>query len=219
MLNCNYMKQIKLDLNNTDDSINNAAKILQSGGVIVYPTDTLYGLGANALNEDAILKIFKIKKQDRNKPISVIVKDIEMARRIACIDSKVEKILERIWPGQITVVLRKKDIIPYVLTGNSETVAVRIPDNKFISALMKKIDFPVTATSANISGENNLLNAEEIIEKFSENRIKPDLFINAGEIKNPTASTIIDLTTAIPKILRVGIVGKEKMQDFFDKFV
>lgn len=216
------MKQIKLDLNSQSEinkTADTATEILNSGGVIIYPTDTLYGLGANALDENAVLKIYKIKKQDKNKPISVIVKDIKSARKIACIDSKVEKILNRIWPGPITAVLRKKDIIPGILTGNGETVAVRIPDNKFIAALMAKIDFPITATSANISGENNLLSAKEIIDKFEKAKFAPNLFIDAGEIKNPTASTIIDLTTPIPKVIRVGIVGKEKIKEFFEKFI
>ena len=215
------MKQIKLDLddkNQIEATLEATAKILKIGGVIIYPTDTLYGIGVNALDENAIAKIYKIKKQDENKPISVIARNIKMARRIACIDSKVEKILERIWPGPITVVLRKKDVIPYMLTSGGETVAIRIPDNKFISALMKKIDFPITATSANISGEKNLLKSDEIVEKFKNSKPSPDLFINAGDIKNPTASTIVDLTTPVPKILRMGIVGREKMQEFFGKF-
>jgi len=212
------MKQIKLDLNNIEEVLNNTARILQDGGAILYPTDTLYGLGANALNEDAVLKIQKIKKQDKNKPISIIVKDLKMARKIACVDSKVEKILNRIWPGPITVVLRKKDIVSDILTGNGETVAIRIPDNEFISALMKKIDFPITATSANISGENNLLKSKEIIDKFKKAKFAPDLFIDAGDIKNPTASTIVDLTTPVPKIIRTGIVRKEEMFKFFNKF-
>jgi len=215
------MKQIKLNLND-QGQINKtaeiAAGILKNGGVVVYPTDTLYGLGANAFNEDAIVKVQKIKKQDRNKPISVVVKDIKMARKISCIDSKVEKILSRIWPGPITVVLRKKDIIPYILTGAGETVAIRISDNKFISTLLSKIDFPITATSANISGENNLLKPEEIVEKLGEEKTSPDLFINTGKIKNSIASTIIDLTASTPKIIRMGIVGKDKMREFFGKF-
>ena len=215
------MKQIELDLDNENqiEKISKtASEILISGGVVIYPTDTLYGIGANAFNDDVVAKIYKIKKQDRNKPISVIVKDLKMARKIACIDLRVEKILSNIWTGPITVVLRKKDIISDILTGNSETVALRIPDNKFISALMKKIDFPITATSANVSGEINLLKSKEIIDKFKKTKFAPDLFIDAGDIKNPTASTIIDLTTGIPKILRVGIVGRDKIKKFFEKF-
>jgi L-threonylcarbamoyladenylate synthase len=215
------MKQIKLNLNNQGE-INKAAKItagiLMNGGVVIYPTETLYGFGVNAFNEDAIAKMQKIKRQDKNKPISVVVKDMKMARKIACIDSKVEKILSRVWPGPITVVLRKKDIIPYILTGAGETVAVRISDNKFISALFEKTDFPITATSANISGENNLLKPEEIIKRLGREKINPDLFINTGEIKNPIASTIIDLTTPVPKIIRIGIAGKDKILEFFEKF-
>lgn len=215
------MKQVKLNLNDQgqiNKTIEIAVKTLKRGGVIVYPTDTLYGLGANAFNEDAIAKVQKIKNQDRDKPISIIVKDMKMARKIACIDSKIEKILSRVWPDSITVVLRKKDIIPYILTGAGETVGVRISDNKFISALFSKIDFPITATSANISGKNNLLKPEEIIKKLGEEKICPDFFINTGEIKNPTASTIIDLTTSTPKIIRMGIVGVKEIKNFFEKF-
>lgn len=215
------MKQVRLNLNNksqTKKIAETATEVLENKGVVVYPTDTLYGLGANALDEDAVLKIYKIKKRDRNKPLPIIARDLKMVKRIACVDSKVEKILSKIWPGPITVVLRKKDIISYALTGNSETVAIRIPDNKFISALMDEIDFPITATSANISGESNLLNPEKIISKFKSGELKPDLFINAGKVENPKPSTIIDLTTGIPKILRVGIVGMNEMKNFFGKF-
>lgn len=215
------MKQVQLKLNNKSqikEISETAAEILKNGGVVVYPTDTLYGLGANALDENAVLKIYKIKKRDRNKPLPIIAKDLKMVKRIACVDSGVEKMLNKIWPGPITIVLRKKDIIPYALTGNEETVAVRIPNNEFILALMDKIDFPITATSANISGEKNLLDPDKIISKFKSGELKPDLFINAGKIKNSKPSTIIDLTTGIPRILRVGIVGMNEMKEFFEKF-
>ena len=213
------MKQIKLDPDNIEKTSNDTAKILKSGGAVIYPTDTLYGLGVNALNENAVIKVQKIKRQDKNKPISVVVKDMKMAKKIACIDSKVEKILGKVWPGSITIVLRKKDIVPYTLTGGEETIAIRISDNKFISTLMEKIDFPITTTSANISGEKNLLESAEIINKFKNSIPYLDLFVDAGDIKDPTASTIIDLTTTIPKIIRMGIVGKDKMQKFFEKFI
>ena len=213
------MKQTKLNPDNIEKTSNDTAKILKSGGAVIYPTDTLYGLGVNALNENAVIKIQKIKRQDRNKPISVVVRDMKMAKKIACIDSKVEKILEKVWPGSITVVLRKKDIVPHTLTGGEETIAIRISDNRFISTLMKKIDFPITTTSANISGEKNLLESTEIIKKFKNSTPYLDLFVDAGDIKDPTASTIIDLTTTVPKIIRMGIVGKDKMQKFFEKFI
>ncbi len=216
------MKQIKLNPNNqrqVEKAASASAEALRNSGVIVYPTDTLYGLGANGFDEKAILKVFEIKKQNHNKPMSVIVKDMKMARRIAYIDSKTEKFLNRIWPGPITVVLRKKDIIPCILTGNEETIGIRIPKSDFISKLAENLDFPITATSANISGENNLLHPSEIIEKFSNSEFSPDLFINSGEIKNPAASTIVDLSRKTPKILREGIIGKKKTQELFKKFI
>jgi len=216
------MRHIKLDLNNEaqiEKASKIAAEVLKGGGVIVYPTETLYGIGANVLDENAIIKVYKIKKQDRNKPISVIARDIKMARKIACIDFKTEKTLNKTWPGPITAVLRKKDIVPYTLTGNGETIAVRISNGEFASALMEKLDFPITATSANISGEKDLLKPSEIMEKFAKNEIAPDLFIDSGEIKNPMSSTIVDLTAGAPKILRAGIMGKEKIKEFFGKFV
>lgn len=215
------MEQIKLNLsdkNQIEKISKTATEILKNGGVVIYPTDTLYGLGANALDENAVLKIYKIKKRERNKPLPIIAKNLKMIKRIACVDSRVEKILNKIWPGPITVVLRKKDVLSYALTGNEETVAIRIPDNEFISALMNKIDFPIIATSANISGEKNLLDSDEIISKFKSGKLEPDLFINAGKVENPKPSTIIDLTTGIPKILRVGIVGADEIKEFFEKF-
>lgn len=210
-------------LNSNDEEqygivLRKAVLSLNSGGVLIYPTDTLYGLGANALNEKSISRIFKIKSQDRNKPISVIARDVAMARKIACIDSRVEEILKKIWPGPITIILRKKDIIPSILTAGGETLGIRIPSHGFIGDLMSLIDFPITATSANISGEKDLLNPKDIVKTFSLAKNAPDIFIDAGMIKNPEPSTIIDLTTNIPKIVRIGIVGKEKMLDIFKKF-
>jgi len=215
------MEHLQLDLNdqeNLENILNRSASALKEGKVLIYPTDTLYGLGANALDPNAISKIFEIKKQDRNKPISVIARDIAMAKKIACIDSKVEQILVRVWPGPITIILRKKDIVPYALTASSETIGIRIPSGKFINKLMTLIDFPITATSANISGKNDLLNPKDIIKTFSDNEYSPDIFINAGKIINPEPSTIVDLTTHTPRIIRIGVVGKDKMLEIFKKF-
>ena len=215
------MRQIQLNLsdkNQVKKIAETVAEILKNGGTVIYPTDTLYGLGANALDENVVLKVYKMKKRDRSRALPIIASDIEMVKRIACVDSRSEKILNKIWSGPITVRLRKKDVLPYALTGNKETVAVRIPDNKFILALTDEINFPIIATSANISGEKNLLDPEKIISKFKSCELKPDLFINAGKVENPKPSTIVDLTTGAPKILRVGIVGMDKIKEFFGKF-
>ncbi|MCK5332417.1 threonylcarbamoyl-AMP synthase [Candidatus Parcubacteria bacterium] len=212
------MKKINLDINDIEKVTSTASEVLKSGGVIIFPTDTIYGMGANAFDEETIEKVKKIKDRENEKPLSIFVKDIRSARRIACIDLNIEKILDNIWPGPITVVLRKKDIVPYSLTGNGETVAIRIPQNDFVLKLLKKVDFPIIATSANISGEKNLFSADEIMQEFSKSKPNPDLFVSSGDIQDIQASTIVDLTTTIPKIIRMGIVGKENMQNFFNKF-
>lgn len=164
-------------------SVKKAAEIIKKGGVVIYSTDTVDGLGANALDEKAVRKVFKIKERDFKKPISVIVRDIEMAKKVANFGRETEEILKKILPGPITVILFKKKILPDILTGGSKKVGLRIPDCKFTKKLMSQLDFPITTTSANISGES---------------------------IKGQ-ASTVLDLTGSKPKILRAGPVTKSEL--------
>lgn len=217
------MEEILLDYDSpgtVQESLTQAEKTLEGGGVIVFPTDTIYGLGANAFDEEAIARIYRIKKRDPLKPVSILVRDIRMARKVACIDSRTEEILRRIWPDSITVILRKKDIVPYSLTGGEENIAVRISSNPFIKELFERINSPITATSANLAGEPNLLRAADIREKFSADKNVPDLFINAGDLDTRFASTIIDLTDINnPRLVRMGMVGKEKLDGFFKNFI
>lgn len=218
------MKEIKLDPNSPQtiqEALEESHKALESGGIIVFPTDTIYGLGANALDEDAVLKVYKVKRRSAGKPISILVRDIAMAKKVACIDSKAEKILEKVWPGSVSVVLRKKDIVPYVLTSGEENIAVRVSDSFFAKKLFSRIDFPITATSANISGEKNIFLADEIRQKFQGTKYSPDLFINNGNLeRDRQPSTIIDLTDINrPHIVRMGAVGREKLDEFFNNFI
>lgn len=178
------MKIFKIDPNNPKkETIKKVIDIIKKGGVTVYPTDTVCGLGANALDEKAIKKVFEIKRRDFKKPISIIVRDVEMAKKVASFGRDTEKILKKILPGPITVILFKKNIVPDILTGGSKKIGIRIPDCKFTQALMQKLDFPITTTSANISGKP--------IE---------------GQ-----ASTVLDLTGPKPKILRTGPVTKKEL--------
>lgn len=217
------MEEISLDPENPgtiENALQRSCETLSGGGVIIFPTDTIYGLGANAYDEEAIAKIYRIKQRDPLKPISILVRDIDMAKRAACIDSKAEAILARIWPGSVTVILRKKDAIPYALTGGEEKIAVRVSQNPFIQSLFARIDFPVTATSANLAGEPNLLRAEDIRGKFSGSRNSPDLFIDAGDLGQRLPSTIVDLTDVNqPRLVRMGAVGKDRLDEFFKNFI
>jgi len=217
----NFMKEIKLDKKNPEtieSAAETAREILSAGGVIIFPTDTIYGLGANAFDENAILKIYKIKKRSREKPISVLVRDMEMARKIVCIDSRAETIISRFWPGPVTFILRKKDVVSYVLTADTENVAVRIADDIFIKKLFEKVDFPITATSANLAGEKNLLSVKEMELTFTDKKNLPDLIIDAGEPENSFPSAIIDLTDIkSPKLVRAGTVSAAQLENILGK--
>ncbi len=217
------MEEIKLDRDRAEttwEAIDGARRVLTNGGVVVFPTDTIYGLGANALDERAIAKLFRIKGRDRNKPISILVRDLKAARRVACIDSKAEDILGRIWPGPVTVILRKKDLIPYSLTAGGESVAVRVPADPWVQKLLGAVDFPITATSANLSGAQNILAADELRRTFAGRKDAPDLLLDAGDLASGTPSTIIDLTDIRnPRLVRMGLADRTAIETFINKII
>lgn len=204
------MKIISLDISD-ENILNEIVNTLKQGKVIVYPTDTLYGLGVNALDKAAVDKLFRVKKRPRVKPVSIIIKDIKMARRFAYIDARAEKILNALWPGPITVVLSRKDTLPSIVSGGKNTIGMRIPNSEFTKSLMNQADFPVTSTSVNVSGKELLRKTCEITKVFESEKYQPDLIIDAGVLPEVEASTIIDLTTSKPKILRVGPVKPKEL--------
>lgn len=211
---------LKNSFQDDEQIVYEVADILKNRGVIIFPTDTIYGIGAKATDEDAVLKVYKVKQRSLDKPLSVLVKDMKMARRVACIDSYTEKILSNLWPGPITVILRKKELMPYILTAGTEQVALRIVDNYFVNNLFNLIDFPITATSANLSGCEVGCDTMQIQKEFSETLFKPNAFVNDGDLKNSTPSTIIDLTDSKnPKIVRMGIVSREEFITLFNQIV
>ncbi len=204
-----------------NEAVETAADVLLNNKIIIYPTDTLYGLGGNALSEKVIRKVFEIKKRNRKKPLPIIVEDLKMARRAACINFKAERILEKIWSadsrnkiGPVTAVLRKKDIVPYSLTAGGETVALRPAGSLFLKALFQKIDFPLIATSANLSDQPAINKISKITKTFKNSGC---LVIDNGDLKNAAPSVIIDLSNInYPKILRSGERSKEKLFEIFE---
>lgn len=206
------MKIIEVDLSKDfSEAIKEAVEVLKSGGVIVYPTDTLYGLGANALDPAGVERIFKIKNRAREKPLPIAVRNIKWAKELAFIYQKEEKILKKVWPGAVGVVLPKRNIVPYVLTAGKPNVALRVPNHLFVDKLLGRFGYPLTSTSANISGEEPSVKISKIIEIFKDFYHKPDLIIDAGDLKPSEPSTILDLTGDKPKILRIGPVKPEKL--------
>lgn len=206
------MKIIQTDLNKDySEVIREAVNVLSYGGTVVYPTDTLYGLGANALNEIAIRKVFRIKCRSFSKPLPMIVKDLYWVKNLAEIKPYHEKMLKQVWPGKVTVVLAKKEIVPDALTAELNSVGIRIPDYVFTDKLLAKFGYPLTSTSANVSGQVPTNDINKIIEIFSKSTEKPDLVIDAGILPKSEPSMIIDLTGNKPKILRISSTKPEKL--------
>ncbi|MEK7658419.1 MAG: L-threonylcarbamoyladenylate synthase [Patescibacteria group bacterium] len=183
----------------TPKNLKIAIDMINNGGVVICPTDTVYGFLADAENKKAVEKIFKIKKRPKSKPLAVFVKDLKMAKEIAEIDARQEKILKKHWPGKYTFILKTaEDGLP-LFGVDKNTIAIRIPKYKFLQGLLKKINKPLAQTSVNISGKPPLIKISDIIEQFKKYDI---LIIDGGNLKKSKPSKIIDLTNK-NKIIRL----------------
>jgi len=195
------MPVLKVDQKNLKVIIKEAVKSIKRGEVMVCPTDTVYGLVADATNKKAVEKLLKIKKRSRN-PIPIFIKDLKTAKKTAQINKKQEKFLKRVWPGKVTAVLVRKNKLPEILFGERTTIGLRIPKYKLVQELFKKINRPLTGTSANISGKPATTKIKKIIKQFKNQRFRPDLILDAGDLKPSKPSMVIDLTGSKQKILR-----------------
>lgn len=186
---------------NFTETVKRISKSIGQGKVMVLPTDTVYGLVADATDKKAVEKLFRIKKRNSKKPIPIFVRDIKAAKKLAQVDKKQGKFLKKVWPGKITVILEKKTETRLYGT-DKKTIGLRIPNYKLINILLKKINHPLTGTSANVSGKSASTKIKEIIPQFKNQKHQPDLIIDAGNLPKSRPSRVIDLTGIRPKILR-----------------
>jgi len=201
------MKIIKFTGKNFTEVNKIVVKSIREGGVVVFPTDTVYGLVGDAQNGKAVRKIFKIKKRPKNKPLPIFISDIKMAKEIAYIDKKQEKFLKKVWPGKITAVLKSKvqSSKSKIYGVDKDTIALRIPKYGLLLNLVKQLNRPLAQTSANISGRPAPWDMEEILKQFAGKKYQPDLIVRRLTSNNSAKnkpSKIIDLTVFPPKILR-----------------
>ena len=189
--------------------VSKAIKALKNGEIIVYPTDTLYGLGADIYNDDAVRRIFKIKERPTNMPLSVAVSDYNELEKIAFTNDKINNIVNIFLPGKLTIILKKKDCVSDIVTAGLENVAIRIPDNDITLKLLSNFG-PITATSANIHGQRRLGNISEINMQFEDEDIAEYLDIG-GLYGHP--STIIDMTGKEIKVIREGEITTKAIWD------
>ncbi len=205
------MKIIKVDPDNPEkEKMAMVMDSLQDGKTVVYPTDTVYGLGANMFHEDAILKVYLMKGRPLTKPVSVCVSQVEDIQQIAHLNPQIEEIIQNILPGPYTIILNKKDVVPFLITGGTDKIGVRIPDNSICRELSS--EFPITTTSANISGHPSPVSAQEARKDLDDH---PDILIDSGPCNGGISSTVVDLTVSPPRIMREG-AGMEKLLQFME---
>ncbi len=190
-----------------------AALVLKKGGVIVYPTETLYGLGVIASMNDSVERIFDIKGRPHGKPIPVLIRDKEMLSEIAEVTELASSLANRFWPGALTLILKQKANLPQLITCGTAKIALRISAHPFLQNLFDLIDAPLTSTSANLSGGENLRDSDRLLETFNG---KVDLIIDSGKIPESRGSTIVDLTLEPPQILREGDISTNTLKEFID---
>jgi len=194
------------------DFIDEAARTIKNGGVIAFPTRSLYGLGADALNPDAVQKIFEIKKRPLDKPILVLIKDKDSISDIAkSIPPLAIRLMDTFWPGNVTIVLKANPDLPSALTAGTGKIGVRLPQHPVASALVKAFERPLTGTSANISGVQG---CSRVSDLDFEVKTKLDLILDAGTLKKGQGSTVVDVTTNPSKVLREGEILEKDIQDF-----
>ena len=204
------MKKIKKINNKT---INEAVELLQKGKLIGFPTETVYGLGADATNKEAVLKIYKNKKRPKSNPLIVHVATLDQARSIGIFDEKILKIVKDFWPGPLTVVLKRKDNseICKELCAGKENIAIRISNNKTILSLIKKLGKPVAAPSANKFGMLSPTSAAHVEKQFLYNDDIP-LILDGGKTSIGVESTVIGLENNNIIIYRHGGITKEILE-------
>jgi L-threonylcarbamoyladenylate synthase len=194
--------------NSIKESLIKVANIIKSGGVVIFPTETLYGLGGKVRDEAVLKRIYKIKERSPLKPLPVMVHDIKQIYELSCHFPPSARLLaERYWPGPLTLIL-KCSSLPSLATCGKDSAGIRIPDYKIALDLLKYTGEPLAVTSANMSEGENLLTIEEIISAFKD---KVDVILDAGEITYGVPSTIVDVTGEELKILREGKIPSEEI--------
>lgn len=216
------MQYYKIDPQNPDPKIiKKTVECLKKGGVIAYPTDTLYGLGIDTYNRNAVNKLFLIKQRDMRRPVSLLVNSIDQIEDEFGLDDEVRADLEKLLPGRITAVIKNKKqknnpILEHIEKEGEylPTVGVRIPDHPVSAAISAEFKSPISSTSANISGMNNVFSIQNVIAQFSS---ELDFILDAGPIPESMGSTIIDFTRFPYLILREGDFPKDELTEILGK--
>ena len=198
------------DVNNDIEYLREAASIICNGGVVAFPTETVYGLGANALNEDAVIKIFEAKGRPQDNPLIVHVASKEIDNLVTEVPEIAKKLIDKFWPGPLTVILNKKEIIPDRTSANLKSIGIRMPANDIALKLIEISGYPIAAPSANISGRPSPTDVERCVEDLGG---KIDYILGGDKSNVGVESTIVDCTVNPPMVLRPGGITLEMLRE------
>lgn len=187
--------------------LDNVAKIIKSGGLAVYPTDTLYGLAADPFNDSAVKKVFLSKNRPFDMPLSIAVSDVRMLESVAVVNDSARKLISRFLPGPLTILLTKKPSISDLMTSGDSQIGIRIPDHPFALRLIRKVG-PITATSANIHSKPDPTSIEMAKKGLGS---KVDIYIDCGKTRLSAPSTIVDVSEGDVEVVRAGVITMEEI--------
>jgi L-threonylcarbamoyladenylate synthase len=207
------MRAKVLDVRREQDgqALREAARLLREGRLVVFPTETVYGLGANALDGEAVLKVFEAKGRPADNPLIVHVADPSGAERVAFVPELGRKLMERFWPGPLTLVMPARDVVPSTVTAGLSTVAVRMPAQPIALELIRLAGVPVAAPSANLSGRPSPTDAAAVEEDLGD---RVEMILDGGPTHFGVESTVLDITGERAVLLRPGGIGLESLEEF-----
>ncbi len=193
------------------DTIGKAAVLIRKGGLVVFPTSSFYGLGAEVFNAEAVHRVFRVKKRDPQKPILILVASMsDVAPLVRSIPKRAMRLMEVFWPGGLTLVFESAELLPSNLTGYTGKIGIRLEGHPVASALVTAVGSPITGTSANLSGKGSCTAVAEIDRHIKD---QVDLVLDAGRLTDGKGSTVVDATVTPAKILREGVIGAEELGD------
>jgi len=192
-----------------------AVAILRSGGVVAFPTDTVYGLGCEYHNREAVFRIYEVKGRPSRMALPLLLSSVEQIDEVTLeVPEVARQLTAKFWPGALTLILKKSPSVPDFITAGGDTVAVRVPDHPVPVAIARGLGMPIVGTSANLSGQPSALNAEEVRTSLGE---RVDIVIDGGRVSGGGESTIIDLSGEKPVVLREGAISLAELKRFIQR--
>lgn len=201
--------------NINENELDNCIEVLRNGGIVIFPTETVYGIGTNAYCEKSVEKIYEIKERPEEKPLSILVSNVNEISKYAIINNSMEEqIIKNFMPGPITIILEKRPEVFDYITSGKNTIGIRIPDNRIILKILEDLKLPIVAPSANISGHPSGIELNEILPDF-ENKV--DICIDGGKSELSESSTIVQVVDNEIKVLRQGKILKQDIENILNK--